>query len=97
MTLYTKYANRKIYNKSTSRYVTFKEVGEDIKKGNDVKVECNKTKKDITLKILNHILFTHGHSIFNKQQLVALITQIEDFNAPTLKEPKKKTKNKKLS
>lgn len=44
----TKYANRKLYSKTESRYVTLTEVANAIRAGADLKVIDNETEHDVT-------------------------------------------------
>jgi polyhydroxyalkanoate synthesis repressor PhaR len=52
-----RYANRKLYDMSDSRYVTLDQISEMIRNGEDVKVIDNSTKDDLTSVTLAQILF----------------------------------------
>jgi polyhydroxyalkanoate synthesis repressor PhaR len=43
-----RYANRKLYNTATSRYITLKGIAELIEAGDEVRVVDNETGEDIT-------------------------------------------------
>lgn len=52
-----KYANRRLYNTSTSTYVTLEDLAEMVKKGEDFTVQDAKTGEDITHPVLTQIIF----------------------------------------
>ncbi len=52
-----KYANRRLYNTSTSTYVTLEDLAEMVKKGDDFTVQDAKTGEDITHPVLTQIIF----------------------------------------
>lgn len=54
--LIKRYANRKLYNTDTSRYITLKGVAELIEQGQEVRVVDNETGEDITSVALSQIL-----------------------------------------
>ena len=54
--LIKRYANRKLYNTSTSRYITLKGIAELIEAGEQVRVLDNETGEDITSVTLSQIL-----------------------------------------
>src|SRR5262245_66290972 len=54
--LIKRYANRKLYNADTSRYITLKGIAELIEAGEDVRVVDNETGEDITSVALSQIL-----------------------------------------
>ncbi len=54
--LIKRYANRKLYNTETSRYITLKGIAELIEAGQDVRVIDNETGDDITSVALSQIL-----------------------------------------
>ena len=54
--LIKRYANRKLYNTDTSRYITLKGIGELIERGDEVRVMDNETGEDITSITLSQIL-----------------------------------------
>jgi polyhydroxyalkanoate synthesis repressor PhaR len=54
--LIKRYANRKLYNTATSRYITLKGIAELIEAGEQVRVVDNETGEDITSVTLSQIL-----------------------------------------
>lgn len=50
---YVKYGNRKIYNRTLSRYETIVDIFLFIKNGYDVRITDSKTKNDITPQIVS--------------------------------------------
>jgi len=56
MVLIKRYANRKLYNTETSRYITLKGIAELIEQGAEVRVVDNETGEDITSVALSQIL-----------------------------------------
>jgi len=60
--LVKRYANRKLYNTQTSRYITLKGIAELIDAGEDVRVIDNETGEDITNVALSQILVDHERS-----------------------------------
>ena len=52
-----KYANRRLYNKATSSYITLDDLSEMVKQGVDFVVYDAKTGEDITRKVLTQIIF----------------------------------------
>ena len=54
--LIKRYANRKLYNTETSRYITLKGIAELIEHGEEVRVIDNETGEDITSVALSQIL-----------------------------------------
>ena len=56
MVLIKRYANRKLYNTETSRYITLKGIAELIEQGIEVRVVDNETGEDITSVALSQIL-----------------------------------------
>jgi polyhydroxyalkanoate synthesis repressor PhaR len=54
--LIKRYANRKLYNTETSRYITLKGIGELLEDGNEVRVIDNETGEDITSVTLSQVL-----------------------------------------
>jgi polyhydroxyalkanoate synthesis repressor PhaR len=54
--LIKRYANRKLYNTETSRYITLKGIAELIEQGVEVRVVDNETGEDITSVALSQIL-----------------------------------------
>ena len=60
--LIKRYANRKLYNTKTSRYITLKGIAELIETGEDVRVIDNESGEDITSVALSQILVDHERS-----------------------------------
>jgi polyhydroxyalkanoate synthesis repressor PhaR len=54
--LIKRYANRKLYNTETSRYITLKGIAELLENGQEVRVVDNETGEDITSVTLSQIL-----------------------------------------
>ncbi|MCB1152707.1 polyhydroxyalkanoate synthesis regulator DNA-binding domain-containing protein [bacterium] len=52
-----RYQNRKLYDTEASKYVTLDDIAAMIKAGVDVKVQDNKSKKDLTAVTLTQIIF----------------------------------------
>ena len=52
-----KYANRRLYNKPLSTYVTLEHLSEMVKEGVDFVVYDAKTNEDITRSVLTQIIF----------------------------------------
>lgn len=52
-----KYANRRLYNKATSSYITLDDLSQMVKDGIDFAVYDAKTGEDITRKVLTQIIF----------------------------------------
>lgn len=53
-----RYSNRKLYDTSQSRYITLAELGEIIRRGENVEVIDNDTKADLTEMTLTQVLMT---------------------------------------
>jgi len=73
-TLIKRYANRKLYNTQTSRYITLKGIAELIDEGEEVRVIDNETGEDITNVALSQILVDSERS--NSNVSGSLLTQI---------------------
>ncbi|HWE99581.1 MAG TPA: polyhydroxyalkanoate synthesis repressor PhaR [Caulobacteraceae bacterium] len=52
-----KYANRRLYNKATSSYITLDDLSKMVKEGVNFEVRDAKTGEDITRKVLTQIIF----------------------------------------
>jgi polyhydroxyalkanoate synthesis repressor PhaR len=52
-----KYANRRLYNKATSTYITLDNLAEMVRDGVDFVVYDAKSNEDITRKVLTQIIF----------------------------------------
>src|SRR4051812_19140495 len=73
-----KYANRRLYNKATSTYITLDNLAEMVRDGVDFVVYDAKTNEDITRKVLTQIIFeeennSEGESLLPIQFLRQLI------------------------
>ncbi len=71
-----KYANRRLYNKATSSYITLEDLSQMVKDGVDFVVNDAKTGEDITRKVLTQIIFeeeSQGQSLLPIQFLRQLI------------------------
>jgi len=78
--LIKRYANRKLYNTQTSRYITLKGIAELIEAGQDVRVIDNETGEDITNVALSQILVDNerSNSTVSKTLLSELISKSGD-------------------
>jgi polyhydroxyalkanoate synthesis repressor PhaR len=72
--LIKRYANRKLYNTDTSRYITLKGIAELIDEGREVRVIDNETGEDITSVALSQILVDSERS--NSNVSGSLLSQI---------------------
>jgi len=72
--LIKRYANRKLYNTDTSRYITLKGIAELIDEGEEVRVIDNETGEDITNVALSQILVDSERS--NTDVSGSLLSQI---------------------
>lgn len=52
-----KYENRKLYNEEKSSYISMLELADLAVKGNDLKVVCDRTGRDLTLETLARALY----------------------------------------
>jgi polyhydroxyalkanoate synthesis repressor PhaR len=52
-----KYANRRLYNKATSSYITLEDLSQMVKHGVDFEVRDARSGEDITRKVLTQIIF----------------------------------------
>ena len=71
-----KYANRRLYNKATSTYITLENLADMVRKGVDFVVYDAKTNEDITRTVLTQIIFeeeSQGQSLLPIQFLRQLI------------------------
>ena len=60
--LFKKYANRRLYNTSNSKYVTLRDMLDIVCEGHDIKVIDAKTKEDVTAFILTQIILEQAKS-----------------------------------
>ena len=72
--LIKRYANRKLYNTATSRYITLKGIAELLEEGEQVRVIDNETGEDITSVALSQILVDSERS--NADVPDSLLSQI---------------------
>jgi polyhydroxyalkanoate synthesis repressor PhaR len=71
-----KYANRRLYNKATSSYITLEDLSAMVKEGVDFVVHDAKSGEDITRKVLTQIIFeeeSRGQNLLPIQFLRQLI------------------------
>jgi polyhydroxyalkanoate synthesis repressor PhaR len=71
-----KYANRRLYNKASSTYITLDDLSSMVKQGVDFVVYDAKTNEDITRKVLTQIIFeeeSRGQNLLPIQFLRQLI------------------------
>lgn len=54
-----KYANRRLYDTSTSSYVTLEHLSDLVREGRDFEVRDAKTGEDLTRQVLTQIIFEH--------------------------------------
>ena len=59
--LIKRYANRKLYSITESKYVTLPEIGEKFLLGSGFIIRDSKTDEDLTVKYLVKALAAHGH------------------------------------
>ena len=82
-----KYANRRLYDTSTSTYVVLDDLSEMVKKGEEFKVEDAKTGEDLTRQVLVQIIFeqeSKGMPLFQPNFLRNLIRYYDDNLNTTL-------------
>lgn len=72
--LIKRYANRKLYNTDTSRYITLRGIGQLLERGEDVRVVDNETGEDITQIALSQILVDNKRAREDPSE--PLLTQI---------------------
>lgn len=81
-----KYANRRLYNTATSRYVTLEQLSEMVKAGQEFAVYDAKTGDDITRSVLTQIIFEEeskgGQSLLPVNFLRQLIGMYGDVMQP---------------
>ena len=74
-----KYANRRLYNTSTSTYVTLEDLAVMVKAGNDFVVYDAKTGDDITRSVLAQIIFEQENKDGQNMLPVAFLRQLIRF------------------
>lgn len=72
--LVVKYQNRKLYSKTESKYITVPELGNAVKRGENVIVIDNQTKNDITAECLAQYI---GQNARNLNQVTEFIRGME--------------------
>lgn len=61
-TIIKRYQNRKLYDTAASRYVTLEDIAQMVKRGEEVRIVDNRTKKDLTAVTLAQILYEEEKS-----------------------------------
>lgn len=65
MVVIKKYANRRLYDTGTSRYVTLEDVADMVKRDMDLVVQDAKTGEDLTRSVLTQIIFEQESKGYN--------------------------------
>jgi polyhydroxyalkanoate synthesis repressor PhaR len=86
--LIKRYANRKLYNTQSSRYITLKGIATLLEQGEEVRVIDNETGEDITSVALSQILVDSERS--NSEPPSSLLTQIMERGGDVLYDVLKK-------
>jgi polyhydroxyalkanoate synthesis repressor PhaR len=86
--LIKRYANRKLYNTQSSRYITLKGIAELLERGEEVRVIDNESGEDITKVALSQILVDESRS--NHEPSTSLLTQIMERGGDVLYDVLKK-------
>jgi polyhydroxyalkanoate synthesis repressor PhaR len=86
--LIKRYANRKLYNTKTSRYITLKGIAELLDGGEEVRVIDNETGEDITSVALSQILVDNERT--NTRPSQGLLSQIMERGGDALYDALKK-------
>jgi len=86
--LIKRYANRKLYNTQSSRYITLKGIAELLERGEEVRVIDNESGDDITKVALSQILVDDSRS--NHEPSTSLLTQIMERGGDVLYDVLKK-------
>lgn len=71
-----KYSNRKIYDRTKSKYVNFADIETDIKNCRDVQIIDNATGKDVTKEVLLSLI---GSRLDTKMKLEDIIEIVENL------------------
>jgi polyhydroxyalkanoate synthesis repressor PhaR len=74
-----KYANRRLYNTSTSTYVTLEDLAAMVKEGEDFIVHDAKTGEDITRQVLAQIIFEQENKEGQSMLPIAFLRQLIRF------------------
>lgn len=77
-TLIKKYANRRLYDTESSRYITQKDLEEMIRKGADVTVEDAQNGKDLTQETLTQIILERGNGRILPTSLLVRLIRLDD-------------------
>lgn len=86
--LIKRYANRKLYNTQSSRYITLKGIAELLERGEEVRVIDNESGDDITKVALSQVLVDESRS--NHEPSTSLLTQIMERGGDVLYDVLKK-------
>ena len=86
--LIKRYANRKLYNTQSSRYITLKGIAELLERGEEVRVIDNESGDDSTKVALSQILVDESRS--NHEPSTSLLTQIMERGGDVLYDVLKK-------
>ena len=87
ITIIKKYANRRLYHTEISQYITLEDVGEMVRKGEDLKVVDARTGQDLTRAILTQIIMeqeTKGESLLPIKFLKEVIRTYQNNMRPIL-------------
>ena len=71
-----KYSNRKIYDRTKSKYVTFIDIETDIKNCRDVQIVDNATGRDVTKEVLLSLI---GNRLDTKMKLEDIVEIVENL------------------
>ena len=88
-TVIKRYQNRKLYDTQASRYVTLEDIAEMVKRGEEVRILDNRTKKDLTAVTLAQILYEEEKSERSLLSLTALREIISSRTEPIVNAVKK--------
>ena len=88
--LIKKYANRKLYDTRTSRYITLEGISELVREGNDIEVVDRESGRDLTSLILSQIVTSEekrGHNGTAKEEAGQPGSPLLDYVRRTLNVP----------
>jgi polyhydroxyalkanoate synthesis repressor PhaR len=77
-TLIKKYANRRLYDTDSSRYITLADLEDMIRKGADVTVEDAQSGKDLTQETLTQIILDRGNGRILPTSLLVRLIRLDD-------------------
>lgn len=86
-TIIKKYANRRLYNTDTAKFVTLDDLHNMVKRGEGFVVQDAKTKRDITCSVLAQIIAeeeTKGHNMLPQNYLRQVLQAYSDGIGPQL-------------